>query len=364
MPIQTCQSNNKPGYKWGNQGKCYTYTPGDEDGRNRAKRKAYIQGLAIGGSDSVRIDLRDINESTENAIESIRIQRSIAKITKHKFKKPPKWLYPHSAENEYRKFLLSISRNMRDLTKEILIPQLESLVYEADLSRPSNIRHDNWSENADRLIDSLFIAMERDFPELRFTLLNIGQKVNSFNNAQWRKIMRSVMGVEYFTREPWQDAMIASFTHENTALITRTVESIKKDISRIVQEGLKNGKRWETIRAELLRGTKLKKGVFHKLDTRMKIIARDQVGKLNGQLTEYRQSSMGITKYIWRTSLDERVRGKPGGRFPDAVPSHWDREGKTYYWRKPPRGGHPGSAILCRCYAEADFSKIEKEVGL
>lgn len=48
MPIKDCQDNNKPGLKWGDSGKCYTYTPKDEGSRNRAKKSAILQGIAIG----------------------------------------------------------------------------------------------------------------------------------------------------------------------------------------------------------------------------------------------------------------------------------------------------------------------------
>ena len=40
MPIKECQINNIPGYKWGNEGKCYT---GPD-----ARKKAQAQGIAIG----------------------------------------------------------------------------------------------------------------------------------------------------------------------------------------------------------------------------------------------------------------------------------------------------------------------------
>ena len=48
MPIKSCQSENKPGFKWGDQGKCYTYTPRNEGSIENAKKKARLQGLAIG----------------------------------------------------------------------------------------------------------------------------------------------------------------------------------------------------------------------------------------------------------------------------------------------------------------------------
>jgi len=49
MPVKRCRKNGKPGYKFGNSGKCYTYTAGNDTSRNRAKNKAHIQGAAIKG---------------------------------------------------------------------------------------------------------------------------------------------------------------------------------------------------------------------------------------------------------------------------------------------------------------------------
>jgi len=47
MPIKPCTDGGKPGYKFGNGGKCYTYTPGDETSRKAAKLKAIKQGIVI-----------------------------------------------------------------------------------------------------------------------------------------------------------------------------------------------------------------------------------------------------------------------------------------------------------------------------
>ena len=48
MPVKECQDNGKPGFKWGNEGKCYVYDPKNEGSKRNAKKKATAQGLAIG----------------------------------------------------------------------------------------------------------------------------------------------------------------------------------------------------------------------------------------------------------------------------------------------------------------------------
>lgn len=64
MPIRKCHEDDKPGYQWGKAGKCYTYTPGDETARKRAKRKAYIQGSAMGELTEMDMNkLQKLNES-------------------------------------------------------------------------------------------------------------------------------------------------------------------------------------------------------------------------------------------------------------------------------------------------------------
>lgn len=48
MPVKECQDNGKQGYKWGDSGKCYTYSPKNIGQKNNAKKSAIIQGIATG----------------------------------------------------------------------------------------------------------------------------------------------------------------------------------------------------------------------------------------------------------------------------------------------------------------------------
>lgn len=50
MPLKRCMADGKPGYKWGDSGKCYTYTVGNESSRRVAKEKAMKQAAAIESS--------------------------------------------------------------------------------------------------------------------------------------------------------------------------------------------------------------------------------------------------------------------------------------------------------------------------
>lgn len=89
-------------------------------------------------------------------------------------------------------------------------------------------------------------------------------------------------------------------------------------------------------------------------------IARDQINKLNGDVNKARQQALGVTRYFWRSMRDNRVRD-----------AHYElaqrsTRGETFSYSDPPMGGgtndheagNPGDGILCRCYAEPDFSAL------
>ena len=75
----------------------------------------------------------------------------------------------------------------------------------------------------------------------------------------------------------------------------------------------------------------------------VRLIARDQVSKLNGQLNRARQVSAGIEKFVWRTQRDPRVRD-----------AHEAIDGGVFSWTDgAPEIGFPGEPIQCRCYGLA-----------
>ena len=100
-----------------------------------------------------------------------------------------------------------------------------------------------------------------------------------------------------------------------------------------------------------------------KKDTGLKLkngdlIARNELKAFNSELSKKRAQNVGVKKAIWRNAQDERVRGNPGGIYPNADQDHWTLEGKEYevgVGLRDPRSGQmiePGEAINCRCVAE------------
>ena len=120
---------------------------------------------------------------------------------------------------------------------------------------------------------------------------------------------------------------------ENMQLITSVKTQYFERIENIISNAIRNGATYTEVSEQIAKQTGLSLN-------RSRLIARDQIGTLNGQITKQRQTSAGITKYRWSTSKDERVRQ-----------IHKVREGKIFDWDKPPFDGHPGMPISCRCVA-------------
>ena len=89
------------------------------------------------------------------------------------------------------------------------------------------------------------------------------------------------------------------------------------------------------------------KKLGHSTDNRARLIAADQMGKINGAINKKRQESMGVETYDWQDSNDDRVR-----------PLCRSHHGKTFRWDTPPKGGHPGQKIKCRCTALPNYEDI------
>jgi len=95
-------------------------------------------------------------------------------------------------------------------------------------------------------------------------------------------------------------------------------------------------------------------------------IARDQMGKMNAAFCQARQTELGIRRYKWRTSDDERVRPEhqdmeTGGENGDGVYS-WDEPGPLA-GTIDGRPCHPGEDIQCRCDAIPIFDLDQMEAA-
>jgi SPP1 gp7 family putative phage head morphogenesis protein len=128
---------------------------------------------------------------------------------------------------------------------------------------------------------------------------------------------------------------IAAAIEEAAAANVALIESIPAEyLARVrgaVTQAFSRGLRHEALAEEIQRIGEVTK-------RRAKLIARDQLSKLNASFNQVRQTSVGIKQYRWSGALDKRER-----------PSHRAMEGTLQRWDSPPlvdgEHVHPGEAI-------------------
>lgn len=263
--------------------------------------------------------------------------------TRIRLPRPKKWHFPHNAERDLQARILKTVDVIENLTKAMIYPALQRLAAEA-----SRARGDAWSDDIEALGQRLRIGVNAQAPDEIQTASSAAIGVSEFNNAQWRGIVKSAIGIDLFSHEPWLRDELRSWSRETANLITTLEDDAVKQVSLWTNRGIRQGWRWEDIAKNI-------ESRFDVSRARARFIARDQTAKLNGELTQRRQSAVGVTHYIWRDSRDERVRGNPGGKYPNAKPSHWARNGERFAWADAPEGGHPGRDFGCRCTSEPDL---------
>jgi SPP1 gp7 family putative phage head morphogenesis protein len=254
-------------------------------------------------------------------------------------KKAPVQLYPLTAEKEYQKELLSYVRTYHNFTKEYLYTKLKRFQEEYTI--------DSYVDETKDITEQISNTMMIEYSDaaLSTMLYSIATKTNAFNKKQTYKVLKSMLGIDLFYNDPDLRIAIEPFITSNVELIRSMGDDYRKRIRQTISQAGRNG----YTSAET---AKLLEKQFRISKNRARLIARDQIGKFNGQLTRLRHKNVGITEYKWQTSLDERVRGNPAGRYPKARPSHWARQDKRFSYKKPPSDGNPGEPIQCRCWAE------------
>jgi SPP1 gp7 family putative phage head morphogenesis protein len=259
----------------------------------------------------------------------------------------PRQLRPSMIELDYTRSLLRLVDRVR-LAFAQVISEAPALLESAALERADDARAD--AGEADRLRQ--LIAQARDtliaslpVRELEQLAVEVARRTEGHQKTQLIRQVRAKLGVDVLLTDPRLGSIMEGFVAENVSLIKSVPEEIAARLEKTVTRGVSSGLRWRDIAEDV-------QADFDVGRQRAHVIARDQVGKFYGQVSQTRQKDLGATEYIWRTARDGRVRGNPTGNFPKAKYSHWDREGVRFRWDEPPPDGHPGQPILCRCYPE------------
>ena len=183
-----------------------------------------------------------------------------------------------------------------------------------------------------------------------------------FENKEMVKVLEKGIHVSVPTTSPWWDDMRNSWAADNYNLITSNAKNFVSKINTLTEQSIVNGTGHKKLMEEIQKATT---GLS---DKHCKLLARDQIGKLNGQITQAQMEEIGLDMYVWSTAFDDRVRDSHAlmegllCRWDDASVCSYDG-GKT--WVERPSGAvelHPGQDIQCRCVGLSYYPELTAKV--
>ena len=158
---------------------------------------------------------------------------------------------------------------------------------------------------------------------------------NTQNQQEVSKNLKNQTGIDlsaYLGNSPRIAEKVNAMTTANVQLIKSIRSQYLDKVQNAVTQAVVNGKLNKDLAQQI-------KDIGKTTEKRAIFIARDQSSKLNAALTQARHEDVGITKYTWSTSGDERVRE-----------SHAEKDGQVFEYTNPPADtGHPGHDFNCRC---------------
>jgi SPP1 gp7 family putative phage head morphogenesis protein len=139
------------------------------------------------------------------------------------------------------------------------------------------------------------------------------ERTREHSRQQLDQQLREAIGVPYTSIEKPIRDLVPVFTSSNAEIVKsipdRYFERLRRDVSRAVEEGTHP----ETMAQRF-------RELDGMADTDARRLARDQILKLQSNITHARLESIGVREAIWRTMRDNRVcdecYAKAGQRFP------------------------------------------------
>lgn len=160
------------------------------------------------------------------------------------------------------------------------------------------------------------------------------------------KVQLKGLGLDIFKETPHLERLSERFVRKNTALIVTIPQQSLSNVEQVIEAGVQAGTRASDL-ARQITAVSTSEGTpsseLEKARKRAAVIARDQTLTHSAQLSRSRQRANGISKFVWRTVGDGRVRD-----------IHEDRDGEEYTWADGAGSfdTYPGDGVQCRCSSE------------
>lgn len=253
---------------------------------------------------------------------------------------------PGAVERAYAAFIRGILERAHRAVLQRVVPLLK----EATATSAEASLADSRADSAEKPLSELDVVRVGIGGVVSSELLaqqirEFGTRTERFQGSELQGQIRRAVGIESpILADTTIGPLLREWVAENVRLVKTIPAEYFSSLERTIAAGVNTGRRHEVIAKQVAE----RYGVSQR---RAALIARDQVGKFYGQVQRARQKELGIKRYRWRTSNDERVR-----------PEHVEREGKVFEWTDPPADGHPGYPINCRCTAEPVITDVLEQL--
>lgn len=267
--------------------------------------------------------------------------------------KPKPWprpRYPHREEIVYYRRLRYFVEQVQYIIERDIVPHLPSL-----LDEQAPLRRADSADDIDRAFTAAAAAAAKAVPEstMEAAAQSTALRVTEWSSDQFQQQVQRVVKVNLHDDTSGLAPHLELFVSDNVKLIKSLTVGQLDAIKGVVTRGARAGTHHTEVAAQI-------QNQFGVTKRRAATIASDQIGKLNGELNQLRQTNLGVRRYRWSTSLDERVRR-----------THQTLEGTIQEWAKPPvvdprtgERGHPGQPIRCRCSAIPIIDDVLADAGL
>jgi SPP1 gp7 family putative phage head morphogenesis protein len=297
------------------------------------------------------MDIRAMQQATREAVKKKfgRKRLLVSKVTPH---------YPQNLEREYIRVVNSYMALFRTALAEHL-PNIRALLEQGDIRTDAADDDPERTAGAPRTgaeIAAFDTAIEKALGKIRNNfaekqgLFDLQKRVEKLARLtrkltvrEWKRVVKRTLGIDimddYYNDVKFQQ-IFDKWVADNVGLIKTIPHETLGKMREVVNGGYLRGATTKEIAREIQQSYDINK-------SHAQFIARDQMAKLNADITREQQQDAGINEYVWRTVNDRRVRTR-----------HRELNGERFKYNAPPivdgktgRRANPGQDYQCRCVA-------------
>lgn len=256
---------------------------------------------------------------------------------------------------QYNAKLQRIVREVKRDIDAVLIPVIQQYApdYTIDSGDGAVFTKDGW---ADALNGAMDLLLNRwTSPRMQEQAKRIADDFVNTALKKSERDMRRSFGIDVYSNDAKMREYLKASSMQNAQLITSIPTQYLNDVSTAVMGNMRSGMRPGYIVKDLQER-------FGVTERRAKFIARDQTGKISGDIAEKQQRAAGFEYFQWMDSDDSRVRH----RHRDIANKLTAYGRGVYRWDNLPLNDEgepikPGQDYNCRCTSKpVSARKVEE----